>query len=138
MPKQSVVPDALTKPFWDAANNERLVIQNCTACNRLQHPPEPTCYQCGSADHLEWKQMSGKGTIYNNVVIYDSPIKELQADQPYNAAVIMLDEDNDIQMYSHLKGTPLDQVPVGGKVEVWFEPLGNGQKVPEWRIVGQR
>lgn len=136
MPKQSVIPDELTKPFWDAANEERLVIQYCTACDRLQHPPEPTCYQCGSKDHLEWKQMSGRGTIYNYCVVYDTPIRELQADQPYNVAVIMLDEDRGIQMYSHLPGTPVDQVPVGGRVEVIFETLGNGQKVPEWRVVG--
>jgi 3-oxo-4,17-pregnadiene-20-carboxyl-CoA hydratase alpha subunit len=48
MAKQGVVPDELTKPFWDAANEGRLVIQNCKACNRLQHPPAPTCDQCGS------------------------------------------------------------------------------------------
>lgn len=136
MPKQSVIPDELTKPFWDAANEGRLVIQNCKACNRLQHPPEPTCYQCGSAANLEWKQVSGRGTIYNYCVVYDTPIRELQADQPYNVAVIMLDEDQGIQMYSHLPGTPVDAVPVGGRVEVIFETLANGQKVPEWRVVG--
>ena len=40
MVKQGVVPDDLTAPFWDAANQSKLVIQNCRACNRLQHPPE--------------------------------------------------------------------------------------------------
>ena len=38
MAKQGVVPDALTQPFWDAANEGRLVIQHCHACDRLQHP----------------------------------------------------------------------------------------------------
>ena len=65
MAKQGVVPDALTQPFWDAANEGRLVIQHCHACNRLQHPPAPTCQQCGSGDHLAWQEMSGRGTIYN-------------------------------------------------------------------------
>ena len=31
MAKQGVVPDELTKPFWEAANEGRLVIQNCKA-----------------------------------------------------------------------------------------------------------
>ena len=135
MPKQGVVPDELTQPFWDAANEGRLVIQNCRACNRLQHPPAPKCRQCRSADTLEWKQMSGRGTIYNYGVVYDCPIKLLQDDQPFNVAVIMLDEDQGIQMYSHLPGTPVDQVPVGAAVEVIFEATANGQKVPEWRVV---
>lgn len=64
MPKQGVIPDELTQPFWDAANEGRLVIQNCNACDRLQHPPAPTCAQCGSGG-LEWKVMSGRGKIYN-------------------------------------------------------------------------
>jgi hypothetical protein len=136
MVKQGVVPDELSKPFWDAANSGRLVIQNCKACSRLQHPPAPACDRCGSRDNLEWKQMSGRGKIYNFGVIYDCPVRLLQEDQPFNVAVIMLDEDPGIQMFSHLPGTPADKVPVGGRVEVVFEATANGQKVPEWRVVG--
>lgn len=136
MPKQGVIPDELTKPFWDAANEERLVIQNCSACNRLQHPPAPTCHQCGTGDNLEWKEMSGRGKIYNYGVVFDCPVRLLQEDQAFNVAVIMLDEDPGIQMYSHLPGTPADEVPVGASVEVVFETTANGQKVPEWRVVG--
>ena len=65
MVKQGVVPDELTKPFWDAANEGRLTIQNCKVCTRLQHPPASTCSQCGSGDSLEWREMSGRGKIYN-------------------------------------------------------------------------
>ena len=136
MVKQGVLPDELTKPFWDAANEGRLIIQNCKACNRLQYPPMQTCDQCGSGDNLEWKEMSGRGKIYNYGVVYDSPVRLLHEDQPFNVAVIMLDEDQGIQMYSHLPGTPVDEVPVGASVEVVFEASANGQKVPEWRVVG--
>ena len=133
MVKQGVIPDESTKPFWDAANEERLVVQNCKACDRLQHPPASACGQCGSGDNLEWKQMSGRGKIYNYGVVYDCPVRLLQQDQPFNLAVITLDEDPGIQMYSHLPGTPVDEVPVGANVEVLFEATANGQKVPEWR-----
>jgi uncharacterized OB-fold protein len=135
MVKQGVVPDELTKPHFDAANEGRLEIQNCSACNRLQNPPMPTCSQCKSADNLEWKVMSGKGKIYNYGVVYDCPVRLLQEDQPFNLVVITLDDDPGIQMYSHLPGTPVDDVPVGDAVEVIFEETANGQKVPEWRVV---
>ncbi len=135
MVKQGVVPDELTKPHFDAANQGRLEIQNCSACNRLQNPPMPTCSQCKSADDLEWKVVSGKGKIYNYGVVYDCPVRLLQEDQPFNLVVITLDEDPGIQMYSHLPGTPVDEVPVGAVVEVIFEETANGQKVPEWRVV---
>ena len=135
MVKQGVVPDELTKPHFDAANEGRLEIQNCSACNRLQNPPMPTCSQCKSADNLEWKVMSGKGKIYNYGVVYDCPVRLLQEDQPFNLVVITLDDDPGIQMYSHLPGTPVDDVPVGAAVGVIFEETANGQKVPEWRVV---
>ncbi len=135
MVKQGVVPDELTKPHFDAANEGRLEMQNCSACNRLQNPPMPTCSQCKSADNQEWKVMSGKGKIYNYGVVYDCPVRLLQEDQPFNLVVITLDEDPGIQMYSHLPGTPVDDVPVGASVEVIFEETANGQKVPEWRVI---
>ena len=134
--KQGVIPDELTAPFWEAANEGRLVIQNCSDCDRLQNPPLPACSACGSADGLGWKEMSGRGTIYNYCVVYDTPVALLQEDEPFNLAVVALDDDPGIQMYSHLPGTGVDEVPIGGKVEVVFEATANGQKVPEWRVVG--
>lgn len=136
MVKQGVVPDDLTKPFWDAANEERLVVQNCRSCPRLHFPPRTACDWCGSGEYLEWKEMSGRGKIYNYGVVYDCPVASLKADLPFNLAVITLDEDPGILMYSHLPGTPADQVPVGASVQVIFEPTANGQKVPEWQVVG--
>ena len=137
MVKQGVVPDELTRPFWEAANKGRLVIQSCVACDQLQNPPQATCGECGSGDSLEWRQMSGRGTIYNYCVVYDCPIRLLQQDQPFNLAVIMLEEDPGVQMYSSLPGTPVDEVPVGGAVEVIFEATANGQRVPEWQVVSK-
>ncbi|HRC63043.1 MAG: OB-fold domain-containing protein [Dehalococcoidia bacterium] len=136
MPKQSPVPEDVDRGFFEAANQDRLVIQNCTACNRLQHPPQPACGACGSADHLEWKEMSGKGTIYSYAVVYDSPVASLQADQPYNCAIIALDEDPGIKMLSHLPGTPVDEVPMDAPVRAIFEVTqATGQKVVEWQVV---
>ena len=136
MVKQGVVPDDLNRPFFEAANDGRLVVQNCTACDRLQFPPRVACDRCGSGDYLEWKQMSGKGTIYNYGVVYDCPVATLKEDLPFNLAAIMLDEDPGILMYSHLPGTPADEVPVGAAVQVIFEATANGQKVPEWQVIG--
>jgi hypothetical protein len=135
MSKQGVIPDEFTQPFWDAANEDRLVIQNCLACDRLQHPPALACSQCDSGDRLEWKEMSGRGSIYNYGVVHDCPVRLLQEDQPFNVAVITLEDDPGIQMYSHLPGIPTDEVPVGAGVEVIFEVTPNGQKVPEWQVV---
>jgi uncharacterized OB-fold protein len=138
MPKQSPVPNEFDKPFWDACNGNRLVLQYCNSCERFQHPPRPACDRCGSAETWEWKQVNGTGTIYSYAVVYDTPIACLQADQPYNVAVIDLDEAPGINMLSHLPGTPVDDVPIGAKVALMFEVTpATGQKVPEWQLVSQ-
>ena len=80
--------------------------------------------------------MSGRGDIYGYGVVYDCAVRLLKEDQPFNVAVIRLEEDPGIQMYSHLPGTPVDDVPVGASVQVVFETTATGQKVPEWRVVG--
>ena len=138
MPKQSPIPDELDQPFWDALNEDRFVLQNCTSCDRLQHPPMPACGACGSGDGLEWKPVAGRGQIYSYGVVYDSPVATLQADQPYNVAVIALEEDPGIKLLSHLPGTPVDEVPIGAPVRIVYQPTpATGQKVPEWEVVAQ-
>jgi uncharacterized OB-fold protein len=135
MPKPSPVPDEISKPFWDACNEHRLIIQVCTKCNRMQYPPEKTCLKCGSSENLSWREVRGRGKIHGYCVMYDSRIRLLQEQQPFNIAIIELEENPEIKFFSHLPGTPPDQVPVGATVKVEFEETANGQRVPEWRVV---
>lgn len=136
MPKQSPVPNELDKPFWDACNEDRLVIQNCKSCDRMQHPPKQACGKCNSGDNLEWREMSGRGKISTYIVVHDTPVTVLQEDQPFNVAVVKLEDDPGITLLSHLPGTPVDEVPIGASVQVEFETTPvTGQKVPEFRVV---
>ena len=130
------IPDEVSKPFWDACNERRLIVQNCTACDRLQYPPRRTCDQCDSGEHLEWRQTAGRGSIDGYIVIHDPRLTAFQEETPYNVAVIQLEEDPGLKFFSNLPGTPVDEVPVGARVEVIFEEAAPGRLVPEWRVVG--
>ena len=134
MPKLIPVPDELSKPFWDAVNEKRLVVQNCTSCNTLQYPPKPKCQDCG-AETLEWKATSGRGHILEFVVLEDSHLGHRIPDQPFNLALITLDEDPRINFFSNLPGVPVKQVLVGAPVEVMFEEVAPGQLIHEWRLI---
>ena len=135
MPKPGPEPDDLTKPFWDACNERRLIVQTCSACDRKQYPPEQTCRQCGSKENLEWREVTGKGRIHGYCVMHDSRLRLLQEGQPFNIAVIELLEDPEIKFFSHLPGSPPDNVPVGAIVESFFEESVSGQLLHEWKIV---
>jgi uncharacterized protein len=135
MPKLIPVPDALSKPFWDAVNQRRLVLQHCTACDRLQYPPQQACQACGSAAGLAWKEVEGRGHIAASIVIEDGRLNRRVPDQPYNLAMVTLDADKRVNFYSNLPGTPPYQVPVGAAVEVTFEEVAPGQLIHEWEVV---
>ena len=136
MPKVIPVPNELSKPFWAAVNEKRLVVQKCSACNGLQYPPRQRCQACGAAaDKLEWTQTSGRGHISCSIVIEDGRLDRRKPDQPYNLALITLDEDPRLNFYSNLPGTPVDQVPIGAPVEVIFEEVAPGQLIHEWKVV---
>ncbi len=136
MPKQIPVPDDFNRPFWDALNEHRLVVQNCTDCSLLHYPPKERCDSCNSGAHMEWKEVAGKGHILEYFVIRDTRIRRLMPDQPLNFAVITLDEDPGLNFLSNLPGTPVGEVPIGAPVEVVFEEVGPGQLICEWRVPG--
>ncbi|MDA0733420.1 MAG: OB-fold domain-containing protein [Chloroflexi bacterium] len=136
MPKVIPVADDLSKPFWDAVNQKHLLLQNCTSCDKLQYPPQPACQVCGSDDGLEWKEVQGKGHVATYIVIEDGRLNRRMPDQPYNLALITLDEDPTVNFYSNLPGTPPYDVPVGAAVEVTFEEVAPDQLIHEWRVIG--
>ena len=136
MPKLIPVADALSQPFWDAVNERRLVLQHCSACDRLQYPPQQACQACNSAAHLTWKEVAGRGHIAASIVIEDGRLNRRMPDQPYNLAMVTLDADKRVNFYSNLPGTPPYQAPVGAAVEVIFEEVAPGQLIHEWRVVG--
>ncbi len=134
MPKLIPVPDELSQPFWDAVNRQRLVIQNCASCHKLQYPPRPACQLCNSADAIEWQEVDGKGHIAACIVIEDGRLNRRMPDQPYNLALITLDQDPTVNFYSNLPGVPPYQAPIGAAVTVAFEEVAPGQLIHEWRL----
>jgi uncharacterized OB-fold protein len=135
MPKLIPVPDTLSQPFWDAVNEGQLVLQHCSACDRLQYPPQQACQVCGSAANLAWKEVQAKGHIAAYIVIEDGRLNRRMPDQPYNLAMVTLDEDPRVNFYSNLPGTSPYEVPVGAAVEVIFEAVAPGRLIHEWRVV---
>ena len=56
--------------FWfEGTRAHELLIQRCTSCSMLRHPPLPACSNCES---LEWDTVAstGRGTLYSYVVVH--------------------------------------------------------------------
>ena len=138
MPKLIPVANPMTKPFWDAINQKKFMVQKC-GNGHLQYPPAQRCQKQGcNSDKLDWIELMQpvKGHIATFIVIEDGRLDKRIPDQPYNMALITLDEDPGINFYSNLAGVPTYQVPVGAPVEMVFEEVAPGTLIHEWKVTG--
>jgi hypothetical protein len=56
------VPDAVTRPFWEALRQGELRLPLCPSCRIVLYPPPPACPKCLGAE-LEWRALSGRGRL---------------------------------------------------------------------------
>ena len=52
------VPTNFSAPFWEAARQQKLVIQYCPDSGKYQHYPRPISIYTGKRN-LEWREVSG-------------------------------------------------------------------------------
>jgi uncharacterized protein len=117
------VVTAESKAFFDAAHHGRFMIPVCTACNRAHWYPRAICPYC-AGDKVEWREASGKGTIYTFSIM--RRVKE-----PYIIAHVTLAEGP--TMLTNLVDCEADQVRIGQPVTVVFQETENGPPVPMFK-----
>ncbi|WP_327712194.1 MaoC family dehydratase N-terminal domain-containing protein [Streptomyces sp. NBC_00464] len=103
--------------FFEGAQQHRLLIQRCTACSVLRHPPGPCCPECGS---LEWDtvEAGGHGHVYSFVVNHHP--RHPAFDSPYLVAVVELAEGT--RLITNLTGIAPDEVTIGMPVVLdWLD-----------------
>ncbi|MBU2511894.1 Zn-ribbon domain-containing OB-fold protein [bacterium] len=120
------------KPFWDAANEERLTYQKCKDCGANIFYPRIACTECFS-DNLEWVEASGKGIVYSYTVVENNAPTAFVPECPYVVAIIKLEEG--IQMLSNIVGCDPYDVSCDMPVEVVFEKLNDEFKLPKFKPV---
>jgi uncharacterized OB-fold protein len=109
--------DALTAPFWSAAEARQLVVQRCGACGAFQFYPRPFCLAC-DAEQLDWVPVAGVGTVYAMTTVHLRVDPALEP--PYVVALVELDEGP--RLVTNLIGEP---VGIGERVRVaWRERDG--------------
>jgi uncharacterized OB-fold protein len=120
--------------FWEGAAKGQLLIQRCTDCQALRHPPGPGCPQCSS---MNWQPavMSGKGSIYSFVRHHHPAIPPFEAGHP----VILVQLDEGPRLVSELVEDDSDgaEIEIGMRVEAQFDEVEEGFTMPRFRIVAQ-
>jgi uncharacterized OB-fold protein len=119
----------LTEPYWAGARRGELLIQRCSACGHLWHPPLPRCPECHGAS-LSWIPVSGRGHVYTYTVVYHATHVAMQDRLPYISALIQLEEGP--RVLTNLVHCLEEDVKVDMPVRVVFEPLTEEISLPQF------
>lgn len=101
--------------FYEGLEDQHLLIQQCSDCKELRHPPEPMCPHCHSVRSAP-AQMAGTGTIYSFAVHYHPPLPGFE--MPHPIGIVELDEG--VRVVAGLDGMALDEIAIGVPVKAEF------------------
>jgi uncharacterized OB-fold protein len=85
------VPEGLAKIYWDAAQEERLLLQRCARCGHVWHPPSEFCSRCQDGT-FTWIEASGTGVVHSFTVIHHAAHPAVAVWLPYTVLLVDLDE----------------------------------------------
>lgn len=114
------VVDDHNRPFWEAARQGELRLQQCVDCHRVRLPASRHCPGCGS-ERSEWSRVSGAGTVESFCVFHKAYFPGFEGEVPYNVAVVRLAEGS--RLYTNIVGIPNDRLRIGMAVEACFDRI---------------
>jgi len=118
------------RPFWDATREQRFVLPWCTTCDAAIWYPRTACPRC-IGDTVEWREDAGGGTVYAAIVHTRPAPGRAEEDGPY--VVVLVDLDAGARMMSNVVGCPPEDVEIGLRVALAWEPLSDGRHLPVFR-----
>ena len=108
-----------TKPFFDGAKAGKLVIPQCVQTGKyIWYPRGISPFSLGP---VEWKEVSGQGTIYSYSVME-------RANPPYCIAYVQLAEGP--KMMTNIVDVDFKDVKIGMSVKLTFIDTENGPPMP--------
>lgn len=119
-----------TRFFWEGCEKGQLLIQRCSACQTLRHPPAPVCIECHSFD-WDTVQASGRAKLYSFVVMHYPEVPPF--DYPNPIGLIELEEG--VRLIAGLVGIEREQLQIGQRLQVEFQTFDDQQTLPMFRPV---
>lgn len=134
VPKPQPRVTELTRPYWDGANEGRLMIQRCAnaSCAKAVFYPRVCCPFCHGAE-LTWFRASGRGAIVTHTTVRRAHHDGFQPFAPYVFAAVQIDEG--ALIYAEIPGAPTEgESLIDRRVNVDFVAHGPGRQMPVFRL----
>jgi uncharacterized protein len=119
LPTRAPRPNAETDEFWAGCTEGRFLLPRCDDCGEHIWYPRRFCPFCASTS-VTYAEVSGLGSVYTFTIVRKGagPFRD---SGPYVIAFVELDEGPRIM--TNLVGVDVDQVSIGQRVHVVFEPV---------------
>lgn len=116
------IRNADSQEFWDAMQQEKLLLQECGDCGALDFMPRHMCPVCWSPNR-KWREASGEGTVHSFSIVRRASSPAFAPRTPYVVALIDLSEGP--RMPTALIGDDVLSVAIGDPVKMTFEERGD-------------
>lgn len=122
----------LTRPFWTAAREGRLVLQKCARCGTHQFFPKPWCVECGHRE-LPWTEVRPTGVVYSHTTA-STVMMNLPGWQPeLPLTLCLVDLDDGPRLYAQLVQCAPQDVRIGMRVQADFDVISDEAGIPRFR-----
>jgi len=136
------VPDADTRPFWDAVASRSLIVQRCAACEKWIWQPKPMCNRCQTPEPV-WTPVTGRARVVSWTVVHPPVLPVWQDAVPFVILLVELDDAPGVRMIGQLVGADAALLRTDGNaegidfdtaVEVRWCTDEAGQMLPAWTL----
>ena len=110
----------ISAPFWQALKENQVKIQQCNSCQGWIFFPRNHCSHCLAHD-LEWKQVSGEGTLYSFTLTRIPTMPEFSDEMPQALAVVELAEG--VRINTTLIDVEEQDIKIGMAVKPIFDKV---------------
>ena len=119
-----------TEHYWQGLRDGKLLIQQCTACQTLRHPPQPMCEKCQS---IEWDTIESEktGAIYSYTTIEYPEIPPFD----YPNSIVLVDLDEGVRIAAQLQGTKPNDIVIGARVKADIQEVQDGLSLPIFEVI---
>jgi uncharacterized OB-fold protein len=121
--KRSIKHFDFSEPYWESTKQKKLVLQRCKATGKFQHFPRPVSIFTGRRRDIEWKEVSGNGTVYSYTVT-ERGTPAFRGQEPY--ALVSVTLDVGVNFIANIVNCTMQELKVGMKVKPYWHPLDDG------------
>lgn len=119
-----------SRHYWEGLRNGKLLLQQCSKCQTLRHPPQPMCEICQS---LKWQTIESKctGTIYSYTAIHYPEIPPFD----YPNCIVLVDLDEGVRIAAQISDIEPDEINIGDRVQAYITEVQDGLSLPIFKVI---